>query len=132
MSELEIVWTADRIAAVAGGGAFALFLYGFFFGKRRAVSAKSAPGGSQEITIVVAGGYDPDLIVAKRGVPLKLVFDRRESNPCSDEVVIPEFRVRRALPSFATTTIEVVPERAGEFPFSCGMNILHGKIKVIP
>jgi len=129
---MMIVWTADRIAAVAGGAALCVFLYVFFFGKRRETKAKAAASGSQEITIVVAGGYEPDLIVAKRGIPLKLVFDRRESNPCSDEVVLPEFRIRRALPAHAKTTIEVVPERTGEFPFSCGMNMLHGKIRVVP
>jgi len=129
---LEIVWTADRIAAVAGGVALSVFLYVFFFGKRREARAQTVAGSSQEVTIVVAGGYEPDLIVAKRGIPLKLVFDRRESNPCSDEVVLPEFRVRRALPAHAKTTIEVVPERTGEFPFSCGMNMLHGKIRVMP
>ena len=127
-----IVWTADRIAAVAGGLALCAFLYVFFFGRRRETAAAPGAGGWQEATIVVSGGYDPDLIVARKNAPLKLIFDRREDNPCSDEVVIPEFGVRRALPAFAKTEIDVVPRRAGEFPFSCGMNMLHGKIRVVP
>jgi Cu+-exporting ATPase len=128
---LAFAWTADRVAAALTGLALIVFLYVFFFGKRRVV-ARPVPAGPQEVTVVVAGGYKPDVIVAKRGMPLKLVFDRRESNPCSDEVVLPEFGIRTALPAHQKTTIEITPQREGDFPFSCGMNMLHGKIKVVP
>jgi len=128
---LAIAWTSDRVAALAIGLALVVFLYVFFFGKRR-VPVQPPPSGPQEITVVVAGGYKPDLIVAKKGMPLKLVFDRRETNPCSDEIVLPEFAIRRPLPPNAKTVIEVTPTREGDFPFSCGMNMLHGKIKVVP
>jgi P-type Cu+ transporter len=129
---LDLSWTPDRIAAIAAGAALCVFLYVFFFGRRRSKAAEPTPEGSQEITIVVAGGYDPDVVVAKKGIPLKLVFDRREESPCSDEVVLPEFEIRRPLPAFEKTTIDILPKRVGEFPFSCGMNMLHGKIKVVP
>ncbi|HKF45015.1 MAG TPA: cupredoxin domain-containing protein [Thermoanaerobaculia bacterium] len=128
---LAFAWTSDRVAAVAVGLALLVFLYVFFFGKKR-LPVQPPPMGPQEITIVVAGGYKPDSITAKKGMPLKLVFDRRETNPCSDEVVLPEFGIRYALPPHTKTVIEVIPQREGEFPFSCGMNMLHGKIKVVP
>ncbi len=128
---LAIVWTFDRIAAIGLAAAFCVFLYVFFFGRRRETAARPSEAGAQEVTIVVSGGYDPDLIVARKGVPLKLIFDRRENSPCSDEVVLPEFEVRRELPAFQKTEIDVVPQRTGEFPFSCGMNMLHGKIRVV-
>jgi Cu+-exporting ATPase len=128
---LAIVWTFDRIAAVGLAVALCVFLYVFFFGRRRETAARPSEAGAQEVTIVVSGGYDPDLIVARKGVPLKLIFDRRENSPCSDEVVLPEFEVRRELPAFQKTEIDVVPQRTGEFPFSCGMNMLHGKIRVV-
>jgi P-type Cu+ transporter len=132
---LAVVWTADRAIAIAAGVAVLAFLYAFFFGKRRAAAASAVSvagsGAVQEATIVVSGGYSPDVIEAKRGVPLRLIFDRRESSPCSDEIVLPDFRVRRSLPAHAKTTIEIFPENAGEFPFSCGMNMLHGKIRVV-
>ena len=131
---LELVWTADRIAAVCGGALVLAGIAIFFFGKRTAFAAVAAASGprdrDQVVTVVVQGGYKPDLIVARRGVPLKLVFDRRESSPCSDEIVLPDFGIRRALPAFARTELEIVPERAGEYEFSCGMNMLHGRILV--
>lgn len=128
---LAFAWTSDRVAAVAAGLALLVFLYVFFFGKKR-VPVQPPPSGPQEITITVAGGFKPDTIVAKKGMPLKLIFERRETNPCSDEVVLPEFGIRQALPPHAKTVIEVTPQREGEFPFSCGMNMLHGKIRVVP
>jgi len=123
--------TADRVAVIVLGSALVVFLYLFFFGKRRATAAQPLATGAQEVTITVEGGYDPDVVVAKKGVPLWLVFDRRESSPCSDEVVLPEFEIRRSLPAFQKTTIQVLPKRTGEFPFSCGMNMLHGTIRVV-
>jgi Cu+-exporting ATPase len=128
---IELDWTADRLAAVGGGALLLAGIAVFFFGKRTGVAAAASPGGTDAtVTVVVQGGYKPDLIVARRGVPLKLVFDRRESSPCSDEIVLPDFGIRRALPAFARTELEIVPERTGEFEFTCGMNMLHGRILV--
>jgi Cu+-exporting ATPase len=127
-----IAWTADRIAAVGIGAGLLVFLYVFFFGRRRESAARAeTAAGVQTATIVVSGGYSPDLVVARRGAPLRLVFDRREANPCSDEIVIPDFGIRRALAANARTQIEILPEKPGEFPFSCGMNMLHGRIRVV-
>ena len=115
--------TADRWAAVVSGAAVLAFLYVFFFGRRSAVEAES------RITIVVDGGYSPDLIVARRGSPLTLIFDRRDSGPCTDEIVLPDFGIRRALPTGRRTAITIVPQHVGEYEFSCGMNMLHGRIR---
>jgi P-type Cu+ transporter len=127
---LAVAWTADRVAAIAGGLLLLAGIGVFFFGRRKPAVAAESRAGRQTVTVVVQGGYKPDLIVARRGVPLRLVFDRRETSPCSDEIVLPEFGVRRALPAHATTELEIVPERTGEFEFTCGMNMLHGKILV--
>lgn len=118
--------TPDRVAAIVSGAVLLLFLAWFFFGKRRDLVAVSSA------TIVVDGGYAPDWILAKQGMPLTLTFDRRDSGPCTDEIVLPDFGVRRSLPTGQKTTITVVPQHAGEFPFSCGMSMLHGKIRVEP
>jgi Cu+-exporting ATPase len=118
------------VAAIGIGGALLVAIYLFFFGKRKAVLAAASRTGAQTIEVVVQGGYKPDLIVARRGLPLTMVFDRREDSPCSDEIVLPEFGVRRALPAHAKTELTIMPERSGEFEFTCGMNMLHGKILV--
>jgi Cu+-exporting ATPase len=127
-----VAWTPDRIAAVAAGAALLVAILVFFFGKRRpsVVAAPSAAGDSAEVTVVVEGGYSPDVIRARVGRPLRLIFDRRDTSPCTDEVVFPDFGIRRALTANARTVVEIRPERIGEFTFSCGMNMLHGRILV--
>jgi plastocyanin domain-containing protein len=102
----------------------------FFLAQRRGVGlrATSPPGGIQEVTITVKGGYDPATIRAKVGRPLRLVFDRRETSGCSEEVVLPDFGVRRFLPPFQKTMIEIVPSKAGRYQFMCGMSMLRGTL----
>ena len=45
-------------------------------------------------------------------------------------MVFPDFNVSKQLPAFATTTVEFTPDREGEFAFTCGMGMLHGKLIV--
>jgi P-type Cu+ transporter len=120
-----------EILVTAGGVAVVGFLAWFFFGPREAGRAVVADG-VQKIEVTVKGGYSPNLIRVEQGVPLRIVFDRREAGECTSEVVFPDFRLRRALPAFKRTEVQVVPDRAGKFGFACGMNMVHGTLLVEP
>jgi len=78
----------------------------------------------------VKGGYSPDVIVVRRGVPVKLDFFRDETASCSDQVIFGDFGIARDLPPYKTTAIEFTPDKTGEFTFTCGMNMLRGKLVV--
>ncbi len=86
--------------------------------------------GIQEIKVVVKGGYDPDTIVVKKGIPVRLYFYRDETADCSDTIVFGDFKIRKALPAFKTTPIEFTPEKEGEYVFTCGMGMMRGKLVV--
>jgi plastocyanin domain-containing protein len=116
----------------AGIAAIAWVNWYFFMAPMAAVTATTLAGGSQEVTITVEGGYSPAVVRAKKGQVLRLIFDRKEKSPCSDEVVISEFGVRRFLKPFEKTVIEVTPTKTGKFEFACGMNMLRGQIEVNP
>src|SRR5215467_3547934 len=103
----------------------------FFFGPRRARTAELV-GDVQQVRVTVRGGYSPDLVRVRQGVPLRIVFDRQESGECSSRVVLSDFAVNRPLQAFAQTTVQLVPDRAGEFEFACGMNMVHGTLVVEP
>ncbi len=118
-----------EIAVISGGVASMLALAWFFFGPRKAVEARSS-GDAQEVRITVKGGYSPDLIRVRQGVPLRLIFDRQETGECSSRVVFSDFQLSRALEPFAETVVELMPDRAGSFGFACGMNMLHGTLVV--
>jgi plastocyanin domain-containing protein len=70
------------------------------------------------------------VIVVKQGVPVKLNFYRDETASCSEDIVFGDFGIARHLPAFQTTAIELMPENAGEFTFTCGMNMMRGKLVV--
>jgi len=118
-------------AVVAGGLALTGLLGWFFFGPKKAHSADLV-GNVQEVTVTVKGGYSPDQVRVRQGVPLRIVFDRQESGECTSRVVFPDFALNRSLAAYAQTTVELLPDRAGEFGFACGMNMIHGKLIVEP
>lgn len=102
----------------------------FFLAEKATATAVAGAGGVQEVTIGVRGGYDPAEVRVRRGVPVRLVFDRQETSPCSEEVVLPDFGVRRFLPAHQKTAIEFTPEKAGTYEFTCGMSMLRGRLTV--
>lgn len=87
-------------------------------------------GGVQEVPIRVKGGYDPDVIVVKRGKPVRLLFNRQESSVCSEMVVLDSIGKSASLPEGETVAIEFTPQEAGEIPFQCQMGMLRGKLIV--
>jgi P-type Cu+ transporter len=121
--------TAAAIGVLFGAALLSALLWWFFFGPKRALQAQ-AHGDVQEMTVVVKGGYSPALIQVRAGVPLRLVFDRQEGGDCTSRVVFPDFGVSQALPAFQRTNVEFTPDRAGDFGFVCGMNMVHGTLRV--
>src|SRR5437763_3747521 len=118
-----------EIAVVVGSVAVIAALGWFFFAPRRARAAELADG-VQRVEVTVRGGYRPDVIRVRQGVPVELVFDRQESGDCTSRVVFADFGVSAALPAFARTTVRVNPDRPGSFGFACGMNMVHGTLLV--
>ncbi len=123
---------ATEIAVLVGGIAAISFVLWYFFGERESVAASVGETGVQEIKVTVKGGYSPDVIVVKQGTPVRLDFYRDETAACSDQVIFGDFGIARDLPAFKTTPIEFTPDKAGEFTFVCGMNMIRGKLIVTP
>jgi Cu+-exporting ATPase len=120
----DIIVVVTAVAALGGLG-------WFFFGPRKARTAELA-GGVQRATVTVRGGYSPEELRVRQGVPVELVFDRQESGECTSRVVFPDFRVSTGLPAYQQTTVRLDPAEAGEFGFACGMNMIHGTLIVEP
>ena len=120
-------WT--ELSVIISGVALIALILWYFFGEREAVAA-SENAGVQEVKITVKGGYSPDVIVVKENLPVRLDFYRDETASCSEEVIFGDFGIARHLPAFKTTTIVFTPNKTGEFTFTCGMNMLRGKLIV--
>ena len=118
----------DFLAIAAGLGAIAWVNWYFFIAGRAPAAAASGSSQSHEQTIVVDGGYTPAALRVKAGQPVRLVFDRRDTGSCSEEVVFPDFGIRRFLPTGKRTVIDVTPPKAGRYEFTCGMSMLRGAL----
>ena len=99
----------------------------YFLGPKKAATAAATADGVVDVNVRVEGGYSPAEIAVPAGSRVRLTFDRREDNPCSDELVIPDFGIRRDLPAFKKTVIELTAT-PGRHEFKCGMGMLHGAL----
>ena len=124
MSVADITVLAASLAAIGGLG-------WFFFAPRKAHAAELS-AGVQRVAVTVRGGYHPDVIRVRQGVPVELVFDRQESGDCTSRVVFGDFAMSAALPAYEQTTVRLNPAKAGSFGFACGMNMVHGTLLVDP
>lgn len=93
-----------------------------------ATMARLAPDGQQVVEVTVDGGYQPQSIVARAGTPLRLVFHRRDADPCTERVVFSSPRIDRALRADGPTTIVLPAQPAGEVRFTCAMGRYRGLI----
>lgn len=118
-------WTVLGVALLATAG-----VIWFFFGRRKSSRAETL-NGVQEVKVLVKGGYSPDIIEVRAGVPVRFLFDRRETGDCSSRVVFPDFKINQSLPAYATTAVEFTPTETGDFGFACGMNMLRGRVRVV-
>ena len=133
---MQPINTAEWLVILGGLAAIAWVNWYFFLaGRTSAVAAVAAApiGGTAanapaEVTITVDGGYSPQQVRVKAGAPVRLVFDRKDSGSCSDEVVLPDFGIRRFLPTGQRTAIEITPAKAGRYDFTCGMSMHHGSL----
>ena len=121
---------AIEIRVVIGGVLLIALVLWYFFGKREVVAARTTESGVQEIQVIVKGGYDPDVIIVKQGKLVRLDFYRDETASCSEQLIFGDFGIAKDLPAFRTTPIQFTPDKTGEFTFTCGMNMMRGKLIV--
>lgn len=121
----------EKLFVTAGGLVLIVLVNWYFlFSRRKTGQAVQDGNKRQEFRIQVKGGYDPDVIVVKKGIPVRLNFYRDEDAECSEIVLIGEWDIRKPLPAFKTTPVEFTPQKEGEYAFGCGMGMLKGKLIV--
>lgn len=100
--------------------------------KSKGTTAQSNSKGIQELKVDIQGGYNPNQLTVESGRPVRITFERHETNVCSKEVVFPDFGIRKVLPDDGTAVVEFTPDREGNFLFTCQMGMLYGNMKVLP
>ena len=117
------------IVNIAGVALIAWIVWYFWLYRKEGIQVAEV-AGVQQVPITVKGGYDPDVIVVKRGKPVRLLFNRQESSMCSETVIFDKVDQSAKLPEGETVSVEFTPEESGEIPFQCQMGMLRGKVIV--
>jgi plastocyanin domain-containing protein len=115
----------DKVIVAIGGVIGIIFTYWFFLMKKDKVVK-----ASDSIDIIVDGGYNPSTISIPKGKTTKINFNRKDPSGCLEEVILPDFKIRKFLPLNKRISVELTPKKRGEFGFECGMGMFHGKIIV--
>jgi heme/copper-type cytochrome/quinol oxidase subunit 2 len=87
--------------------------------------------GYQEINLKIENSlYSPNVIIVKKGIPLKINVQSTETAGCGAEIVFPDFKLRKIIPAGSNGVIELMPDKVGTFKFHCSMDMAKGKIIV--
>lgn len=117
--------TPDKILVGLFTLAGMAFTYWFFLMKKEEVVSVT-----DSVDIIVEGGYTPNTIQIPKGKTTKISFTRKDPSSCLEEVVLGDFKIRKFLPLNQKVTVEITPQKEGEYGFACGMNMFKGKIIV--
>jgi len=108
------------VALIAG------IVWWFWLSKPKAVQARTSV-----IAVRVADGvYTPARIEAQAGSTITLRFLREDSNPCAEKVIFDELGVTADLPVEQPKDVTITPEEAGEYTFTCQMQMYRGTLVV--
>ncbi|UCE88437.1 MAG: cupredoxin domain-containing protein [Pseudomonadota bacterium] len=118
--------SGDWIVNVAGAALIAAIVWWFWIARPRVVKAQS-----DLVEIVVANGvYTPARIEAHAGTPITLRFLREDPSPCAEQVVFDTLGVSAELPLGEAREVTVTPPAAGEYDFTCQMQMYRGTLVV--
>lgn len=71
-------------------------------------------------------------IIVQKDIPVKMIInvDKKHLNGCNNEIVINEYGIKQKL-EIGKNDIEFIPQNEGNYIYSCWMNMISNKIKVI-
>jgi plastocyanin domain-containing protein len=84
----------------------------------------------QVIDINVAGGYEPAVVHLQQGETAALRFIRTSDQGCLDQVHSDQLHFASELPLNVAQTVAIPTDTAGEFTYSCGMDMFSGKVVI--
>jgi len=87
--------------------------------------------GAQPIDVLVDNGvYTPARIEVPAGRPIILRFNRKDASPCAEKVMFDSLGVNADLPVNQKTDVVVIPQKPGEYEFTCQMKMYRGVLSV--
>ncbi len=113
------------VAALIG-----LIIWWFFGNFQKSSQQADLANGRQEGQVVVKGGYEPEVLYLKQGVPAEVTFKMEDKTACLSHLVFPSLGVDKDLSKEKLAKVQIPTDKAGEIDYACGMDMFHGKIVV--
>jgi len=109
---------------LAGIAVIVVIVWWFWMSKPKAQRART-----DVIDILVEGGtYSPPRVEVEAGKEVTLRFLRKDASPCAEKVIFDELGINADLPMGQSTEIVVTPPEAGEYAFTCQMQMYRGSL----
>ena len=90
------------------------------------------PEGARSLPVTVSDlGYEPNTLEAKPKETVVVAFTRTSKSECGRYVQVEGTDTQAELPLNETVNIPIEMPESGEVTFACGMNMMHGIIKVV-
>lgn len=88
-------------------------------------------GGVQEVSLnVSATGYNPNKLIVKKGIPVRIQTNSTQDAGCVRGLMIPDFNINEPL-DIGSDVLEFTPDKTGTFEFMCQMRMSKGTLEVI-
>lgn len=95
-----------------------------------AITATIVDGRQEFYLTADYNGYTPNVLMAEKGMPIRLNMVTQNSRGCELAFVIPSLNISLILPTTGTTPIDIPASSAGEIRFMCSMGMYTGVIKL--
>lgn len=79
---------------------------------------------------VTEKGFEPAQIAVNAGESVTLSVTRKTNATCATEIHIPSLKMKKELPLNKTVQIDLGKVEKGEITFSCGMDMISGKVNI--
>lgn len=120
----------NGLVVLAAAALIGLIIWWFFGNFQKSSQQADLANGRQEGQVVVKGGYEPEVLYLKQGVPAEVTFKMEDKTACLSHVVFSSLGVDKDLSKEKLTKVQIPTDKAGEIDYACGMDMFHGKIVV--
>lgn len=120
----------NGLVILAAATLIGLIIWWFFGNFQKSSQQADLANGRQEGQVVVKGGYEPEVLYLKQGVPAEVTFKMEDKTACLSHLVFSSLGVDKDLSKEKLAKVQIPTDKAGEIDYACGMDMFHGKIVV--
>lgn len=120
----------NGLVILAAAALIGLIIWWFFGNFQKSSQQADLANGRQEGQVVVKGGYEPEVLYLKQGVPAEVTFKMEDKTACLSHLVFSSLGVDKDLSKEKLAKVQIPTDKAGEIDYACGMDMFHGKIVV--